>query len=99
LATYASDSYSVYSGADMAQVVADEYTPIRPADARGGDIAVFHSDFQHSAWFVSPVVSGGTLDENASTLSTKNGQAALKTGTLAGIRAVYPGTYEVHRRR
>ncbi len=100
LGTFNRFGYSVYSGGDMARVVADEWTPVAPASARAGDIAVF-TNFEHSAKFVSPVVSGGVLDESASTLSTKNGQAAEKTDTLRGIRATYSmlPSYAVYRHR
>lgn len=83
----------------MGRVIADEWQAIPPASARVGDIAVFMPNFQHSARFVSPVVSGGILNESASRLSTKNGLYSLQIDTLSGILRVYPGTYNVFRRR
>lgn len=100
LGSFARSGYSVYSGTNnMGRVIADEWRSISSASASAGDIAVFMPDFQHSARFVSPVVSSGVLDESASQLSTKNGMAPLRTDSLSNILSVYPGTYSVYRRR
>ena len=92
LDSFYTHGYSVYSGRDMRQVVADEYTPVAPHLTRPGDIAVWTAGWDHSATFTTPVVSGGTLDPAASRLSTKNGQNPLTTMSLSGIAGIYGGT-------
>jgi hypothetical protein len=101
LGTYESDGYSVWSGTPLKQVLADEWTPVARASVAAGDIAVFTPGYDHSARFASPVVTGGMLDENASTLDTKNGQQARKTDTLANIWKVYATNtaYETYRHK
>jgi hypothetical protein len=100
LGTYGRWMYSVYSGDDLRTVIADEYRSVSPATAQAGDLAVW-SAFQHSARFTSVSVSGGALDESASRLDSKNGQAALANYSLAEIVAVrgYGPDYGVYRRR
>ncbi len=83
--------YSVYSGKDMARVIADEWRSISQAQTQSGDIAVWTAGYDHSAKFVNPVITNGQLDPNASTLSTKNGQNALATMTLTAIAGIYGG--------
>jgi hypothetical protein len=92
--------YSVYSGPDLAQVIADEYAPVAPSLTQAGDIAVWTNKWNHSAKFTSPVVSGGNLDPAASQLSTKNGKEPLATMSLNGIAGIYGGAgIAVYRKR
>lgn len=98
LGTYNQFDYSVYSGGDMATAIRDEWTNIPPASAQAGDLAVWTNGWNHSAKFVTPVVTGGNIDPNASTLSTKNGQNALTNMSLTGIMGVYgPNGIAVYR--
>jgi len=100
LGTYASDGYSVYSGGDVKAVINDEWGPVADADTRPGDIAVAVPTFDHSALFKSVALSGSALDDNATTLSTKNGMQPLTGATLAGVKAAYPGdTFRSFRRK
>lgn len=100
LGTYDRWIYSVYSGAGaMGKVIADDYQAVSPANTRAGDLAVWLPKFDHSAVFTSPVVSGGALDESASRLSTKNGQASQTTASLTGIMGTYGNGYGVFRHR
>ena len=100
LGSFDTYGYSVYSGPDFAQVIADEYTPVPAHLTRAGDIAAWTGGWDHSARFTSPVVSGGTLDGAASRLSTKNGKRPLTNMSLDGIMGEY-GTalVAVFRRR
>jgi hypothetical protein len=89
LGTAHTHGYSVYSGRSMATVVNDEWTNVPPDQTRSGDLAVWTARWDHSARFTRPVVTGGTLDPAQSELSTKNGQASLKTMSLAAIAGIY----------
>ena len=91
LGTFSQYGYSVYSGSPMATVLKDEWNNIPPSKTKAGDIAVWLPQYDHSALFTSPVVAGGNLDPARSKLTTKNGKNSLKTDTLAGIGATYPG--------
>ncbi len=103
LGTYASDGYSVYSGTSMQQVIQDEFQPMTIAIPRPGDIFVRLQDpnsshiYDHSAVVYSVSAPNNVLDENATMLNTKNGAQPLKSDTLAGVRAVYPGSYGFFR--
>lgn len=89
LDTYNRFDYSVYSRTSMQTVINDEYTNVPPANAQAGDLAVWTNGWDHSARITTPVVNGGALDPNATTLSTKNGQGALANMSLTAIMAVY----------
>jgi Domain of unknown function (DUF4157) len=100
LGTYTRYGYSVYSGPPMATAVRDEWTNISPEKTRAGDIAVWTSNHDHSATFTAPAVKNGTLDPDASMLSTKNGRNPLRTMSLSAIIGVYgPAGVAVFRRK
>jgi hypothetical protein len=85
----------------MRTAVKDEWKAIPPASARPGDIAVW-TRYQHSAVFTSVAkTAGGALDENASRLDSKNGQAALANYTLTRLKKIKPygPHYGVYRHR
>lgn len=102
LGTYDNDvfGYSVYSGTDMKTAVADEYDPVSPAAARPGDIAVWNK-YQHSAKFTRVARSAGGLDETASRLDSKNGNAPLANYSLRQLVDVppYGPGYGLYRRK
>jgi hypothetical protein len=103
LGTYQNNAlgYSVYSGTPLKTVVKDEWKPIPASNTQPGDIAVW-TQYQHSAKFTSvSKLSGGGLDENASRLNSKNGQAALDNYTLSKLIAVKPygPRYRVYRHK
>jgi len=103
LGTYQNNvmGYSVYSGRPMRTVIKDEWKAIPSARARPGDLAVW-TKFQHSAKFTSITKkSTGGLDESASLLDSKNGQAPLDKYTMSQLIAVpqYGPSYRVYRRR
>ena len=84
-------SYSVYSGTNFAEVIADEWTNILPAQAAAGNIAVWTAKFDHSARFTRPVIENGQLSADKSMLLTKNGQSPLAQMSLSAIAGVYGG--------
>ena len=91
LGTYVNYDYSIYSGQDMATVVKDEWTNVKPEETKAGDIAVWTSGFNHSARFTNPVIENRQLVPEKSMLSTKNGQAPLAAKTLSSIVLTYGG--------
>lgn len=100
LGTHAQFGYSVYSGPPMRQAINDEWNAVPAASAQVGDIAVWLPNYDHSAVFTSVTLQGGALDEAASHLDTKNGQAAEANMSLAAIRGVYPrGSPSVYRHK
>jgi hypothetical protein len=104
LGTYNRWMYSVYSGANMARVVTDEYRVIPNVSASAGDLAVWTlmpdgRTFGHSAKFTSATVSGGALDEGRSTLNSKNGPNHLGSFSLTQLIATYGSGYEVFRQK
>lgn len=100
LGTYARHGYSVYSGPPMATAVRDEWTNVPSEQTRAGDIAVWVTRYDHSARFTAPSISNGTLDPDASMLSTKNGRSSLATMSLSAIASIYGSAgIAVFRRR
>lgn len=98
--TYARDGYSVYSGNPVTAVINDEWQPVADKDTKPGDVTVAASTFDHSAIFTNVVLAGTTFDDNATMLSTKNGQNALKTDSFAGVKAAYPKhTFQSFRKK
>lgn len=100
LGTFYDFGYSVYSGSPMATVIRDEWTPVQPANTQAGDIAVWTNDWGHSAKFITPVISNGTLDTRASLLSSKNGQDAVADLSIDQIATTYGNAgIRVYRQR
>lgn len=100
LGTYATDGYSVYSGDPVMGAINDEWRPIADKDTQPDDITVALPTFDHSALFTDVVLSGNTMDENATKLSTKNGMNPLANASLFQVKAAYPGrTFRSFRRK
>lgn len=87
--SYVNYDYSVYSGAGLRTVMADEYQNIPPAQTRAGDLAVWTQGMNHSAIFTDPVIEHGNLVPDRSMLSTKNGQESPVPMNLTDISGTY----------
>ena len=99
LGTMPAFGYSIYSGAPLATVLADEWNPVPEDQTRSGDIAVWTTRLNHSAIVSTPVLQGGQLDHAQTELSTKNGQRPVATMTLDAVEAIYGTGVEIFRRK